>query len=62
MCKKDEVFSKIVEFKALIEKEIGKMVKPLKNDNGGEFVSHAFKDFCVKEGIQRELIAPHNPQ
>jgi hypothetical protein len=24
--------------------------------------SNEFKDFCNKEGIQRELIVPHNPQ
>ena len=62
MRKKDEVFSKFVEFKALVEKDIGKKVKALRSDNGGEFVSNAFNDFCAKEGIQRELTATHNPQ
>jgi putative transposase len=37
-------------------------VKALRSDNGGEYISNKFKDFCNKEGIQRELITPHNPQ
>ena len=40
MQKKDETFSKFVEFKSLIEKEIGKKVKDLRTDNGGEYVSN----------------------
>ena len=34
----------------------------LRSDNGGEFISAEFKEFCSAEGIRRELIAPHNPQ
>ena len=37
-------------------------MKALRRDNGGEYISGKFKEFCSKEGIQRELIAPHNPQ
>jgi transposase InsO family protein len=62
MQKKDQTFSKFCEFKALVEKESGKKVKALRSDNGGEYISNEFKDFCSKEGIRRELIAPHNPQ
>lgn len=51
MQKKDEVFSKFDDFKALVEKYNGKKVKALRSDNEGEFVSHAFKDLCVKAGI-----------
>ena len=61
MQKKDHTFSKFLEFKALMEKETGKHVKALRRDNGGEYINK-FKNFCRKEGIQRELIAPHNPQ
>lgn len=61
MQKMDEVFSKFVEFKVLVEKESGQKLKALRSDNGGEFASSTFKDFCAKEGIGRELIAPHNP-
>eukprot|EP00253_Pinus_taeda_P017497 PITA_17497 len=35
---KDETLSKFVEFKALVEKEMGKKVKALRRDNGGEYM------------------------
>ena len=62
MQKKSETYSKFYEFKVLVEKESGKQVKALRSDNGGEYISSEFKDFCSKEGIRRELIAPHNTQ
>lgn len=51
MWKKYETFSKFLAFKALVEKEMGKKVKALKRDNGGEYVSNEHKMFCAKEGI-----------
>ena len=45
-----------------MEKELGKRVKALRSENGGEFISAEFKEFFSVEGIRRELIAPHNPQ
>jgi transposase InsO family protein len=61
MQKKDQTFSKLYEFKSLVEKESGKQVKALRRDNGGEYISNEFKYFCRKEGIRREIIEPHNP-
>ena len=61
MQKKDKKFFEFYEFKALVEKELGKKVKALRSDNGGEYIYNEFKNFCSKEGIRRELIAPHNP-
>eukprot|EP00253_Pinus_taeda_P019853 PITA_19853 len=62
MQKKDQTFTKFYEFKALVEKELGKKIEALRSDNGGEYISQEFKDFCAVEGIKRELTAPHNPQ
>ena len=62
MQKKDQTFSKFCEFKALVEKELGKQVKALWSDNGGECILNEFKYFGRKEGIRREIIATHNPQ
>ena len=56
------MFSKFCECKALVEKDTGKHVKALRSNNGGEYISNEFKTFYTKEGIQRELIAPHNPE
>lgn len=62
MQKKVQTFSKFVEFKALVEKEIGRKVKALRSDNGGAYMLNEFKNFCAKEGIRWELKTPHNPQ
>jgi len=62
MQKKDKTFSKFCEFKALVVKESRKKIRALRSDNGGEYVSQEFKDFCAAEGIRQELAAPHNPQ
>jgi len=59
---KDEVISKFQEFKALVENQTRKMIKVLRSDNGGEYTSNEFKDFCKKAGINRELIVSYNPQ
>jgi hypothetical protein len=34
----------------------------LRSDNGGEYISQDFSDFCIKAGIKREYIVPYNPQ
>jgi len=60
MQKKDQTFSRFCEFKALVEKESGKKIRALQSDNGGEYVSQQFKDFCATEGIKWELTTPHN--
>ena len=59
--KGDQTFSKFCELKALVEKESGKKIRALRSDNGGEYVSQEFNDFCGEEGIKRELTEPHNP-
>jgi hypothetical protein len=59
---KDEVFSQFQEFKALVENHTGRKIKSLRSDNGGEYNSKAFKDFCAGVGIKRELTVPYNPQ
>jgi len=62
MQKKDQTFTKFCEFKALVEKGCENKVKDLRSDNGGEYVSNEFNEFCAAEGIKQELMTPHNPQ
>jgi transposase InsO family protein len=59
---KDEVFSKFKEFKALIENLSERKIKILRSDNGGEYTSQEFANFCKDVGIKRELTTPYNPQ
>jgi transposase InsO family protein len=59
---KDEVLSRFQEFRARIENQIGKKIKVLRSNNGGEYTSSDFKDFSKKEGIKREMTNSYNPQ
>ena len=34
----------------------------MRSENGGEFTSNEFNDFCKEAGIKRELTIPYNPQ
>jgi hypothetical protein len=59
---KDEVFGKFKEFKALIGNFSKKKIKILRSDNGGEYTSKEFVNFCKDVGIKRKLTTPYNPQ
>jgi transposase InsO family protein len=59
---KGQVFQRFQEFKALVENQTGKKIKVLISDNGGEYTSNEFSDFCATEGIKREVTVPYNPQ
>ena len=61
MKNKDEVFSKLKEFKALIENHTEKKIKTIQLDNGREFTSNEFKELCKESRIKRELSTPYNP-
>ena len=58
----DEVLDRFREFKALVENQFGKKIKVLRSDNGGEYTSDGFIDFCSQVGIKREFTVPYNPQ
>ena len=59
---KSEVFEKFKEFKALIDNLSDKKIKTLRSDNGREYTSKEFEDFCKDAGIKRELTTPYNAQ
>jgi hypothetical protein len=59
---KSEAFEKFKVFKALTENQIGKRLKAVSFDRGGEFSSRNFKEFCDKHGIKREYTIPRTPQ
>jgi transposase InsO family protein len=58
---KGQVFNQFQEFKALVENQTGKKIRVLRTDNGGEYTSKEFMEFCVGEGIRREWTVPYNP-
>nr|AAR87163.1 putative polyprotein [Oryza sativa Japonica Group]AAU89150.1 integrase core domain containing protein [Oryza sativa Japonica Group]ABF98081.1 retrotransposon protein, putative, Ty1-copia subclass [Oryza sativa Japonica Group] len=59
---KDDTFAAFKERKVMIERQTEKEVKVLCTDNGGEFCSDAFDDYCRKEGIVRHHTIPYTPQ
>jgi transposase InsO family protein len=59
---KSEVFKRFQEFKALMENQTRSKIKVLQSDNGGEYTSTEFADFCTQHGIRRQLTVPYNQQ
>ena len=57
-----EAFDKFKVFKAQVENESGHKIKCLRSDNGGEFTSNEFNQFCESHGIQRQFCAAKTPQ
>lgn len=49
---KSDVFSIFQKFKSLVEKEFGCNIITLRTDNGGEFCSSTFSNFCDTHGIK----------
>ena len=43
----------------MVEKQTERKVKKLRTDNGNEFCSSEFKNFCKEEGIMRHYIVRH---
>ena len=58
---KSEAFQKFKTFKILVENEIGKKLKCLRFDNGGEFTSKEFNLFCENNGIKRQFSTARTP-
>lgn len=59
---KSEAFNKFKEWKILVENQTEKKIKKLRTDNGLEFCSNEFNQFCKSHGIARHLTVPGTPQ
>ena len=60
--RKSDVFDKFQIFKNFVENQKGLKIKCLRTDNGGEFCSAEFNNFCRDHGIKRHLTVPGTPQ
>ncbi|KAL4282228.1 hypothetical protein GQ457_03G017580 [Hibiscus cannabinus] len=56
------VLSTFKEFKIFAENQSDCKLKVLRTDNGGEYVSNEFNDFCRDSGILHQLTVPRTPQ
>lgn len=59
---KDEAFEYFTQFKAMAEKQSGYVIKTLRSDRGGEYMSREFQDFCKNNGIHQQYTARYTPQ
>ena len=60
--KKDEVFTWFRHLKAMIKNQSEKRLKKLRIDNGTEYESNEFHDYCREAGIKRETTTPYTPE
>ncbi len=58
---KSDAFQMLKWYVARVEKEIGKILKYLRSDRGGEFTSNEFEIFCNDKGIKRQTSSPRTP-
>ncbi|GKD77613.1 retrotransposon protein, putative, ty1-copia subclass, partial [Tanacetum coccineum] len=49
-------------FKNEVENQLGKTIKALRSDRGGEYISQEFKDYLKACGIVQQLTPPYTPQ
>ncbi|GJW65580.1 retrotransposon protein, putative, ty1-copia subclass [Tanacetum coccineum] len=49
-------------FKNEVENQLGKTIKAIRSDRGGEYISQEFKDYLKANGIVQQLTPPYTPQ
>ena len=59
---KSESFEKFKEYRSEVEKQIGKSIKTLRSDRGGEYLSTEFTEYLKENGILSQWTPPHTPQ
>eukprot|EP00253_Pinus_taeda_P004835 PITA_04835 len=57
-----EVFGIFQKFHVVVERETNELLKCLRTDNGGEYCSDAFKEYCNRFGIKHEKTMPGTAQ
>eukprot|EP00253_Pinus_taeda_P016063 PITA_16063 len=60
--RKSNAFTIFKQFKALVENITGRTIKCLRTDNGGEFTSKEFDNYCKDVGIERRKTIVYTPQ
>ena len=51
MKQKSKAFEKFKEFRAEVENQLGKCIKAIRSDRGGEYLLRDFKDYLTQNGI-----------
>lgn len=61
IAQKSDVFDCFKKWRVNVEKQTGCLIKALRSDNGGEYVSNIFKAFLEEHGIQQQLTVAYTP-
>lgn len=59
---KSEVAGVFWKYKALVENQSGCKIQMVRTDNGTEYTSEKFNQFCDEAGIEHQLTAPYTHQ
>jgi transposase InsO family protein len=59
---KSEAFENFKIYKEMVENKMDSKIKCLRCDNGGEFTSKEFMDYCISHGIKRQFSIARTPQ
>ena len=59
---KSDSFDKFKVFKMEVENQLGKSIKALQSDRGGEYLTTEFRDHLAESGILSEWTPPGTPQ
>ncbi|CAI9787682.1 unnamed protein product [Fraxinus pennsylvanica] len=62
LSEKSEALSHFKCFKKMVENETDLPIKCVRTDRGGEFTSVEFNNFCMENGIKRQLTTAYTPQ
>ena len=57
---KDQAAAAFAKYKAVAENNSGNLIKVVRSDRGGEFLSTAFKSICEGAGIDRQFTTPYS--
>ena len=58
---KAEARSMFFKFKADSENQLGKRIKRLRSNRGGEYSARTLKEYCESNGIIHEFTVPYSP-
>ena len=61
MRQKFEAFEKFKEFRADVENQLGKRIKTIRFECGGEYLLGDFKDYLIENGIVSQLTTLGTP-
>jgi transposase InsO family protein len=59
---KSEDFENFKIYKEMVENEMDSKIKCLRSNNGGDFISKEFMDYCGSHGIKRQVFVARTPQ